>query len=113
MTVKICTKCRSKHQNKGQRCDNCQVKKDKQPRAKKVTSPIYGTSRWQRLRNRKKKNKPLCEDCLERGVVMPMYCVDHIVEIKDGGEPFDYDNLRSLCRVCHGRKTVRVARERL
>jgi 5-methylcytosine-specific restriction endonuclease McrA len=29
--------------------------------------------------------------------------VHHIVAIVDGGAPYDDDNLRSLCWVCHGK----------
>jgi len=31
--------------------------------------------------------------------------VDHIVEIQDGGDEFDLDNLRTLCKPCHATKT--------
>ena len=31
--------------------------------------------------------------------------VDHIIPIASGGEPWDYSNLQTLCRYCHGVKT--------
>ena len=30
---------------------------------------------------------------------------DHVHAIKMGGHPFDHDNLQTLCRVCHKKKT--------
>lgn len=52
---------------------------------------------------------PMCEACLtERGEYTAANEVDH----KDGKGPngprgHDLDNLRSLCKSCHSRKTVR------
>ena len=31
---------------------------------------------------------------------------DHIVELKDGGAPYDLNNGQCLCGSCHTRKTV-------
>jgi 5-methylcytosine-specific restriction endonuclease McrA len=31
--------------------------------------------------------------------------VDHIVGLRDGGEPFELTNLQTLCGSCHGKKT--------
>ena len=38
--------------------------------------------------------------------------VDHIQEIARGGEPLAYDNLQTLCRSCHRKKTVAFLRSR-
>ena len=38
---------------------------------------------------------------------MPATQVDHIKPIADGGEPWDLENLRSLCASCHSKKTGR------
>ena len=32
--------------------------------------------------------------------------MDHIRPLSDGGEPFDLDNLQTLCRPCHFDKTT-------
>lgn len=39
---------------------------------------------------------------------------DHIVELKDGGAPYDAGNGQALCGSCHSRKTaaVRAARQK-
>ena len=43
--------------------------------------------------------------CAERGTARPAVDVDHILPLADGGEPYDFDNLRSLCHACHSRVT--------
>lgn len=34
--------------------------------------------------------------------------LDHIIELKDGGAPFDEDNVQSLCHRHHNKKTAQV-----
>lgn len=55
---------------------------------------------------------PMCEPCMRRGIVAIAMLVDHKHEISDGGAPLDYDNLESMCRACHERKTKAKKRER-
>ena len=65
----------------------------------------YNTARWQRLRQRKLRDTPLCEAC--PGFTMASH-VDHVHPISDGGPPFPgLDGLRSLCPPCHSAKTAR------
>lgn len=37
---------------------------------------------------------------------------DHIVELRDGGAPFDVVNGQALCGACHSRKTAAARAER-
>lgn len=37
---------------------------------------------------------------------------DHIVELRDGGSPTDLANGRTLCAMCHSRKTASTTAER-
>ena len=65
----------------------------------------YSTARWQRLRQAKLRNQPLCEACPSIRVASH---VDHVHAISDGGHPFpSLDGLRSLCLPCHSAKTAR------
>lgn len=68
----------------------------------------YSTARWQKLRRYKLSLNPLCEHCLLERRTTPAQHVDHIKAIKQGGCPWDMDNLQSLCASCHTRKTVVV-----
>ncbi len=69
---------------------------------------IYDTQRWRTLRDCKFADQPICERCLERGIVTPADEIHHRVSfmsVPAGSErialAFDYDNLMSLCRACH------------
>lgn len=75
-------------------------------------SHIYSTQRWRRLSKKKRAVNPFCEDCELDGVMNPCDIVDHVVEIKDGGEPFLWSNLRSLCHAHHNAKTAKERERR-
>lgn len=64
-------------------------------------------ARWQKVRARKAKKDPLCEDCLEEGRVVPLDMVDHVIPLRAGGARLDLRNLRSLCWPCHGKKSAK------
>ena len=49
---------------------------------------------------------PICKWCEEEGRVTPGQIVDHIVEIKDGGQTLSFDNLQTLCLPHHNQKTA-------
>jgi 5-methylcytosine-specific restriction enzyme A len=69
----------------------------------------YNTQRWQRLRKHKLQQQPLCELCLDGGLVVPANTVDHLVAIKKGGDPFPpLYALLSLCASCHSTKTRQI-----
>ena len=67
---------------------------------------FYESTAWRNLRKMKINRQPFCEECKKFNQIVRAECVDHIVEIKDGGAPLDMDNLQSLCRSCHSRKTL-------
>lgn len=72
---------------------------------------FYCSPRWRRLRKRKLQANPLCEDphwthlLLGRPVLA---CeVDHKQRRRDFPElAFRWENLQSLCKRCHSRKTA-------
>ena len=61
----------------------------------------YSHRRWRRLRAMKLSTDPLCEMCSARGRTTLATVVDHKKPISDGGEPWDWDNLQSLCKTDH------------
>ena len=57
--------------------------------------------------------EPLCHDCKQGGainggggVITVATEVHHIVALRDGGTN-DLDNLMSLCKTCHSKRTAR------
>lgn len=73
---------------------------------------FYNTTEWRKLRDWKIRKNPLCEHCDSHGRITPATEVDHIVEIEDGGSKTDPDNLQSLCKACHRKKTGEEKRKR-
>lgn len=73
---------------------------------------IYKSQRWVNLRNRYVLHQPLCEEHLKLNLVVKGHDVDHIKEISDGGDPWEWDNLQHLCRACHNTKTGRELAKR-
>ena len=66
----------------------------------------YGRQ-WQRDRAWHLAHNPLCADCEAAGLTVAATEVDHVESIAGGGTS-EAGNLRSLCKSCHSRKTVRV-----
>ena len=65
----------------------------------------YNTARWQGVRLGKLRHGPLCEYC-PPGQERPATQVDHKKAIRDGGDPWAWDNLASCCQSCHSSKTA-------
>ena len=129
MTKKLCTAvgCKTivEHDNDGSspRCDKHpkEYSKDTTKERKKRYvhqydsdgKNIYGSYRWRKLRNQKAKLNPICEHCEEFGVAKPVEEVDHVIELEDGGEVWNINNLQSLCKRCHIIKTEECRKARL
>jgi len=66
---------------------------------------IYQDKRWKRVRGRKFRANPLCEDCEREGVVRQTEEVHHIRGVDDfPDEAFEIDNLMSLCVEHHKKR---------
>lgn len=50
-----------------------------------------------------------CQACSRSGTRL---FADHIVELQDGGAPFDLANGQALCGACHSSKTARARADR-
>jgi 5-methylcytosine-specific restriction protein A len=68
-----------------------------------VTEQGYGAD-WRKVRDAYIRLHPLCEICEAEGRVVPAWGVDHKIEIKNGGERLDFNNLQSICFDCHEKK---------
>lgn len=65
----------------------------------------YGSS-WVKLRKSAlKRDYYLCQECKKSGIATPATEVDHILNKARGGDD-DMNNLQSLCKPCHKRKTI-------
>lgn len=63
-------------------------------------------SRWERVRLQHAMDEPLCRHCAERGLVVGMDMVDHIIPISVAPDRrLDDSNLQSLCNACHAVKS--------
>ena len=66
----------------------------------------YSTQRWQRLRRHKLREQPLCEACMQWGLIEPANVVDHKKPISAGGKPYPpLAELASVCESCHNAKS--------
>lgn len=69
---------------------------------------FYNTKAWQRLRDQVwKRDKGLCQWCLNKGIIRQGEEVHHLVEltpenIHDESVSLNPENLVTLCRECHG-----------
>lgn len=57
---------------------------------------------WKRVRDSYVKEHPFCEECFQKGVIVPVEEVHHIKPLAEGGTHDKY-NLISLCKSCHAR----------
>ncbi|WP_299907673.1 HNH endonuclease signature motif containing protein [uncultured Paracoccus sp.] len=65
-------------------------------------SAIYRTPQWKAVRLlAKRRDGWRCVTCGAKGRIE----VDHIAPLRNGGAPYDLDNLQCLCPACHARKT--------
>ena len=65
---------------------------------------MYGSKRWKRLRRAiLRRDRYRCQSCLK---LAGRAEIDHIKPVKDGGDFWDADNLQTLCRPCHFKKTA-------
>lgn len=69
---------------------------------------FYKSKTWQKVRDQVwKRDRGLCQWCLEKGIIKQGEEVHHIIEltaenITDTGISLNPDNLVTLCRECHG-----------
>jgi 5-methylcytosine-specific restriction protein A len=86
--------------------------------------PFYSSPEWRKLRQAfitSTSNLPdgrtlpnsICKQCYLEGRTEPVHTVDHIQRIRDGGDPLDWNNLQSLCRMHHDRKSSQEGHEEL
>lgn len=73
----------------------------------KEDNSFYHTQIWRSTRKNYLMANPLCENCKKNNMVKAATVVDHILRIKEGGDPLDTTNLQSLCTQCHNAKSAK------
>lgn len=63
---------------------------------------LYNSKRWKLTRRRKLTDTPLCERC---GRVAAH--VHHRIDLQQGGDPWNQQNLEALCASCHNSTTAK------
>lgn len=83
-------------------------------RTRQEVKAIYTGRLWRdEVRPEQLRRFPYCQYCEEQGETPTLAVqVDHIVPLVDGGDPYDYDNLKSTCFRCHVIKTAEENRQR-
>lgn len=107
-------KCGTKIRREQKYCNECTKKiariqnqeYDKNIRNHEYTK-FYKSIEWIKTREAVLTGEPLCRECKR-----PAYIVDHIIEIKDGGDMLSLSNLQPLCYSCHNKKTASEKKKR-
>ncbi len=81
------------------------------PKTEKRADPFYSSRQW--LATRDTVRREARGVCQALGCTKPGLYVDHIVEIRDGGNRLDRANLMLMCASCHQRKTNREKGRRI
>ncbi|WP_017732726.1 HNH endonuclease [Nafulsella turpanensis] len=73
---------------------------------------FYSSAAWQKVRVMKLQHNPLCEECERQGILNPGNEIDHIISITIRWDlRLSWDNLQTLCKPCHSRKTMEENKE--
>jgi 5-methylcytosine-specific restriction endonuclease McrA len=93
------------------RCPEHSKVREQQRRPAWITK-FYSSKPWQNARNFKRRQNPVCEDCLEtwervgHGTITPTQVVDHVLPLATHPHlKLVLSNLRSLCNEHHSLKT--------
>lgn len=98
-------------------CDKHKPKEQHVSSTSDYANEIHSSNRWRKTSRLYREANPMCEACLraskegdqsrtERAGMMSNLAtsVDHIVPLFAGGEPYDWNNLQSLCDYHHALK---------
>lgn len=82
-----------------------------------IDPAFYKTKKWQTCRAKYISQHPLCEKCLELGIVNPSRYVHHKIflnesNVHDTAIAYGDENLQALCYECHEREHERKKKRR-
>jgi len=61
----------------------------------------YGLGRWKIKQRAQIRAQPLCQFCIEKGLVVRAVIADHVEPVRGDWNSFWTGKLQSLCRSCH------------
>lgn len=73
---------------------------------KKEREPNRYPPSWWRIRKQVLTEQPLCQPCERAGRITLAAEVDHIIPIRNHGDKVNRNNLQSICRECHRKKST-------
>lgn len=83
-------------------------RKDQRSNEAKAWHRLYNLPAWKQLRAEQLLKHPFCAECAKAGIRRRATEVDHKKPHKGNRTLFfDKDNLQSLCKKCHSRKTAK------
>lgn len=100
-------------------CDKHKPKQQHTSKTSDYANKIHSSNRWRKTSRLYREANPICEQCLKAskegdqsrgkraGMINLATSVDHIVPLFAGGEPYDWNNLQSLCDYHHALKSQR------
>lgn len=94
-------------------CDKHRPKGQHVSKTSDYSNSIHASNRWRKTSRLYREANPICEQCLKaskegdqsHGMINLATSVDHIVPLFAGGEPYDWNNLQSLCDYHHALKS--------
>lgn len=98
-------------------CDKHKPKQQHVSKTSDYANEIHSSNRWRKTSRLYREANPICEQCLREakegdqsrqkraGMINLATSVDHIKPLFAGGEPYDWDNLQSLCGYHHALKS--------
>lgn len=98
-------------------CDRHKPKQQHISKSSEFANEIHSSSRWRKTSRLYREANPICEACLKAskragqradkraGMMNLATSVDHIVPLFAGGDPYDWNNLQSLCDYHHSLKS--------
>jgi len=99
--LKVCNACGTLHEGQGARCIQCQVPSRGTRKQQAAWAHVYRSSAWKRARREAlERDGYLCHTCNSADDLI----VHHVIEISPGMDPYNVDNLQTLCRGCHARE---------
>jgi len=94
-----------------------QPKREAHGRRKNPNKKFYNSTRWRKTTNAFRKKNPFCKQCQDNGIVTDATgrngVTDHISGLQylldNNIDPCDWDELQTLCNICHNQKSGREA----